>query len=362
MSNVSRIAGFFLWFGILVVFPHDATAQVVVSEIAWMGTTADANDEWIELHNRGGDPVDVTGWTVDDGDALFITLTGSIASHGFALLERTDDNSVTSVSAFQIYTGALSNAGKTITLRNGSGTKIDTVVGGENWTGIGGNNVSKDTPQRTGSGGWITAAPTPGSANASNGIPQDTSTDTSTTPTPKSSGSTSGGKVAYGTPKPPPQKPDQLALAVSAPSVAYVNQKVDFKIGATGPGKTILNSLAYEWNFGDTFTSTEKEPTHTFLYPGEYTVVVEGVYSKQIAQTRHEITVLPVSFTLSRGTQGELLLSNHSSEEMDIGGFTLQGTTSFLFPKHTIIKAGGVLTIPATRAGSASADAPSRTP
>ena len=354
MSTIVRLTCVFLWFGAWVIFPHGAHAQVVISEIAWMGAPADANDEWIELHNQSSSPVDVTGWTIDDGDALFITLVGSISSNGFVLLERSDDNAVTSVSAFQIYTGALSNTGKTITLRDSVASKIDTVVGGENWSSIGGNNTHKYTPQRTESGGWITAPSTPGTANASSGTTPDTE-ETSTQPTTNTSRNSSGGKVVYGTPAPPIPKPDQLVVTIDAPSILYVNQSADFKLSATGPGKTIISSLAYHSNFGDTFVSTEKEPAHSFAYPGEYVVVLDAEYAKQVAQARHEITVLPVSFTLSRGSRGELLLTNHSSEEVDIGGFTLQGVSPFTFPKHTFIKAGAVLAISAERVGNGSA-------
>ena len=36
--------------------------DVVISEIAWMGTTASDDDEWIELYNNTGSSIDLTGW------------------------------------------------------------------------------------------------------------------------------------------------------------------------------------------------------------------------------------------------------------------------------------------------------------
>ena len=38
--------------------------RVIISEIAWAGTSADPRDEWIELRNLGTSPVDLTGWTL----------------------------------------------------------------------------------------------------------------------------------------------------------------------------------------------------------------------------------------------------------------------------------------------------------
>ncbi len=43
-------------------------AQVVINEVAWMGTTTSTSDEWIELHNTSAASVDATGWTLESTD------------------------------------------------------------------------------------------------------------------------------------------------------------------------------------------------------------------------------------------------------------------------------------------------------
>jgi hypothetical protein len=35
----------------------------------WSGSSASSADEWIELYNRGLEPVDLSGWTITRGDA-----------------------------------------------------------------------------------------------------------------------------------------------------------------------------------------------------------------------------------------------------------------------------------------------------
>jgi len=40
------------------------TGRVIISELAWAGTAADSQDEWIELRNLGTAPVDLAGWTL----------------------------------------------------------------------------------------------------------------------------------------------------------------------------------------------------------------------------------------------------------------------------------------------------------
>jgi VCBS repeat-containing protein len=43
---------------------EDGEGRVIISEIAWAGTAADSQDEWIELRNLGTVEVDLTGWTL----------------------------------------------------------------------------------------------------------------------------------------------------------------------------------------------------------------------------------------------------------------------------------------------------------
>jgi hypothetical protein len=114
--------------------PQAAPLDVVVSEIAWMGTTASSNDEWIELYNTTGGPVDLTGWTLSAADSNpSIILNGTIPAGGHFLLERTDDDTVPGVPADQIYTGALGNDGEDLVLRDGASNIVDHVDCSAGW-------------------------------------------------------------------------------------------------------------------------------------------------------------------------------------------------------------------------------------
>ena len=67
--------------------PTAATAAVVINEVAWMGTTASANAEWMELHNSDTSSVTLAGWKlVASTGSLSITLTGIIEGGGYYLL------------------------------------------------------------------------------------------------------------------------------------------------------------------------------------------------------------------------------------------------------------------------------------
>jgi|GEM_PF-6640810 len=138
--------------------------DVVINEVAWMGTASSSNAEWIELYNRGSSPVDLAGWTLTaTSGSPAITLSGTIGTGAYYLLERTDDTTVPFITADLIYTGGLRNSGEVLELRDGSNNLIDTVDGSDHWA-IGGNNSTKETLQRSGDG-WETATATPKAAN-----------------------------------------------------------------------------------------------------------------------------------------------------------------------------------------------------
>ncbi len=124
--------------------------SVVINEIAWMGTAADYNDEWIELYNTTDQSIDLTGWTLvaDDGSPS-INLSGVIPARGYFLLERSDDDTVSDIPADQIYTGALGNdpGAETLRLKDTTNQVIDTAnADGGAWPA--GDNDTKQTMER----------------------------------------------------------------------------------------------------------------------------------------------------------------------------------------------------------------------
>lgn len=140
---------------------------ILIHELAWAGTGASANDEWIELHNPGPEAIDLVGWRLSDGGDISIQLNGTLSPFGYFLLERTDDTTVADVGADQIYTGGLSNAGEALTLYDPSGKVIDTANGsGGAWPA--GSATTRASMERRGGldipANWATA-PGPGAAH-----------------------------------------------------------------------------------------------------------------------------------------------------------------------------------------------------
>jgi hypothetical protein len=120
------------------------TLDVVIHEVAWMGTSTSSNDEWIELFNNTAGDINLGGWTLTAADGTpSIPLSGTIPAGGHFLLERTDDSTVPGVAADQIYTGALGNTGEDLVLQDSLAALQDQV---DAWHA--GDNTTKATMQR----------------------------------------------------------------------------------------------------------------------------------------------------------------------------------------------------------------------
>ena len=138
------------WFVVLLIavwFIPAKSQDVVINEVAWTGTTASSDDEWIELFNGTDSAVDMEGWTLEAADgAPAISLTGVIPANDFFLLERTDDTTIGDVEADLIYVGALGNSGERLMLKDGLGQVIDEVDCSAGW--FAGTNSPKATMER----------------------------------------------------------------------------------------------------------------------------------------------------------------------------------------------------------------------
>lgn len=135
-----------------IVFTSSAFAaspgDVVINEVAWMGTTGSTSNEWIELYNTTGSSVSLSSWTLKAADNTpSVTLSGSIAAYGYYLLERTDDNTIPGITADKIYTGAMTDTGEQLVLRDASNNVIDTANQLGSW--FAGTTTNRATMART---------------------------------------------------------------------------------------------------------------------------------------------------------------------------------------------------------------------
>lgn len=86
----------------LKIFPK-TKRSVVINEVAWMGTKASDWDEWIELYNNTGNPLDLLGWKIKKNDEVFIEISTTSFIFDFYLLERAEK--ATNILADFVYGG-----------------------------------------------------------------------------------------------------------------------------------------------------------------------------------------------------------------------------------------------------------------
>ncbi len=344
-------------------FPHLSFASVLINEIAWMGTLESGTNEWIELVNTTATPIDLSGWRIEAADGSpSLALSGVIAENGFFLIERTDDTTIPNISADLVapFGSGLGNTGETLRLKDASGVIVDVVVGGEGWGNIGGDNTTKETPQRTApssSASWTTAPATPRATNsiggevlgASTGVNTTTASDASLDQTATTASDTKSAKSAYAASLYPRE---HMTLTLSAPSSAMVGLPATFKGNALGLYDEPLPYASYRWNFGDGVTGEGVTVPHAYAFPGEYIVTLH-VRNASLDATR-AVTVVVNEATLEfarieDGIEGFVTITNKSKEAVDISGWRLHADldgTLFFFPEHSLIPANRSIAYP----------------
>jgi len=327
----------------LMFLPQLTFGAVRVSEISWMGNTDSSTNEWIELANDGGESISLAGWVLEATDGSpSISLSGSISAEEYFLIERTDDDSVPDITADLIapFGNGLSNSGETLRLKDGGGNIVDEVVGTDAWANIGGDNETKATAQRT-SLGWITATPTPRSANASAGEQPSQTQETGVTTATTSSGTAQSGSVTSAASTSPYPRANITALAPEDLRV-YVGAPVLFSGNSKGLFDEELPYATYHWNFGDGSVSTGRTAEHIYQNVGNYLVVLDVSWGGNHATDRLKVSVTradAVITAVSTSSDGVVLIKNTSSRELDLSGWTLgvSSTTYFVFPANSVV-------------------------
>lgn len=353
MKHISIFLVLFFIIGIRI-----ASANIIINEVAWMGTTVSANAEWIELYNPDASAVTLDGWSVKAADGSpSISLAGVIPAQGYFLLERTSDETVPQISASQIYAGSLGNTGEDLQLRDNLNEVIDEVSQTSGW--LAGDNTTKQTMQLVGTT-WVTASPTPGVQNKESITTSSASTGTSSTSTVTSTAITSSviesetKKTADDTSeviqvKPDPKYSAKMVLPDSATAGVPIPLSVVVKQGT----RRDMVTGRFEWYLGDGSAHRYYKNTsfdHIFYYPGNYTVVME-YYSDAFRDEpdsihKKTITIVPDTVTVAVTQDGGVVITNEVSKDIDLYQWSLklEGNT-YTFPKYTVVPKKGVLTL-----------------
>ncbi|HMO82775.1 MAG TPA: PKD domain-containing protein, partial [Candidatus Paceibacterota bacterium] len=141
----------------------------------------------------------------------------------------------------------------------------------------------------------------------------------------------------------------KLTLKIEAQSIGYVNQPVPFYVTASGLDENSQRTVFYEWNFGDSYQDDGKRLSHQYSYPGEYLVTVFARKDKNEQTATHKITILPVNFSLSLNSAGDVQIHNNSAYDVDLSGYSLKGSREVVFPPRSVVLAKATITVAGSR-------------
>lgn len=339
---------------VMVFCAGSVSAQVVINEIAWQGYLGDANNEWIELYNSGSATVNLDGWLLQASDGTpSINLSGlTISPDSFLLLERTDDSSVPEESADLLYTGALSNSGESLTLKNADGATQDSASFAGGWLDV--SDANQTLAKINGS--WSVGDPTPKDYNQENQTDDDTSDSENNEPNESdsensqisNSGSSSKEELEY----------DSRKVVISSEKNGYVGDPVVFSSYVRDFDGSELRKGFYIWNMGDgnvLYKNTKDEFNYTYYYPGEYVVTLR--YNKEMfgkgeeklepdAIDEYIINISKQSIEISNILpNGTVTFKNVTKQTIDLSGWKISNNEHvFIVPLNTKVRAGKTIT------------------
>jgi hypothetical protein len=145
LTHIARSIFTKMMYLIILVFPIDSSANVVINEIAWMGQKDSYSKEWIELYNPTETEVSLNQWTLQITKTK-IPLKGIIKAKSYYLLEKTNDNTVIGEQADLIFKKAFNNKGEVISLIDSNGKTTDSLDCSKGW--FAGDNKTKQTMER----------------------------------------------------------------------------------------------------------------------------------------------------------------------------------------------------------------------
>jgi Ca2+-binding RTX toxin-like protein len=254
----------------ITVNSNIASRDVVINEVAWMGTSADSNAEWIELYNTTNRDIDLGGWTLKSSSGgLNITIPkGTVIKGGqYFLLESGTDETIKDIAADLVYTGTLSNSGESLTLKTPDNVEIDTANGtGDAWF----------------AGVYATGSPNVGiGMERVNAKQADTGSNWHNNNGVKRNGTDASGNLIYGTPKTanslyiPPEVIVKLApeltttegggktfFTVELKTIPTANVSINLNNSNSKEGQLSTTSLTFtpnNWNIPQTVTLTGQD-------------------------------------------------------------------------------------------------------
>ena len=115
---------------------------------------------------------------------------------------------------------------------------------------------------------------------------------------------------------------------------------------------TYTSNNIFVWNFGDGGEGVGETVSHTYMYPGEYVLVLNISGSRGSGVSRANVKIADPEFAVVQTSKDRVVVVNNSKSEASLFGRALvSGDKIFAFPRDTIIKAGQKVSFSTTVTG-----------
>lgn len=344
--------------------PYLASASVWISEIHYNPEGSDSDYEWIEVHNRGDDSIDLNQYRFREQGVNHLIQApedadGELAPDAYAVIA---DKPEAFLGLYPDYSGllydssfSLKNTGELLALINENDHTVfevtyDPATGGD------GNGASIGLIDDV----WYEVYASPGVSNTQ--VSQESSDDAndSTQEEADQSDATTS-----------QEEEEEDAVPTQAPAT-YVELDTDYqadqiKVDAGGD-RTVMAGVAYHfsgivygleggiiddpqarWNWGDGTSSIGADAIHRYRYPGEYTLTFSAHVLKYSDVDRVVVQVIPPSLDLRLHEEkaGVIGVMNNSRYHLEVSHYSLSAnsatTSAYQFPNHSYINAGNIM-------------------
>lgn len=311
---------------ILFLLPSFAFAQILFNEVALSPT----DERFIELYNSGDADVDLTGWYIQRKTATGSTFGSLVSSTKF------ENSIITARGYFLISRSALSGSdivldtlslteSNTLQLKNSEREIVDQLE----W----GTIAEGKSYQKLSTGEWVTGERTPHAQNREGGIVETSSVVPETTPTSTIISGDGTGTLSGN---------QKIEIDIgSKERTVLVGERITFE-GVIEADKKPIQGTQMKWSFGDGVVTEGwgiASVSHTYFYPGEYTVFL-NLPAFFATSPRVRVRVVEPALSLSieeyRG-RSAIVIENRMREDLDLSGWrlSLEGKT-FTFPATII--------------------------
>ena len=339
---------------VILFFARIASAQVLISEIMYdpKGTDASAGGEWIEIQNSSSATIDLTKWFFFENKIQHIIATDSapeVPPGGYAVISSDDDafkKYFTNFSGLLFKASFSLNSSEDIAMKS-SNKPTDPVIDSVLYSSEQGAKNDGNSLQKI-DGVWNATTPTPGTGSSPTQTVPDAPLGTQEAQGASSNNEAVSTTVANNTSS-FPVEPQIFTKITAQTQTVSVGAVTTFTGRVWGLKKEPIENARMVWAFGDGARAEGSAVTHTFYYPGEYTVVIDASSGYYAASDRVRIVAVMPMIVVRTGSDGArtfVAVENRGANELDLSEWQVmaQGKT-FIIPKNTLVSAHKTLTL-----------------